>query len=221
HHYNFLSRKRQVQQKFPATTTVTGKTAPGRPSATPGPLAALPHRGQGAARLPLLLFLPQPGPQLILPPLLRAQPRQERIVVPCGDHTRQARLRLPLLQRVDSPRHPPSPLRAVEFVADPPLVERAPDAVEALTHLLGVICGHTPTLDSRTFPVQTCSVAVSPASADHAKFWLGVMRSFSGMPSGSVYCVGSEPYSTSPPNGKPPTTMVGGSTVLFGWCGRW
>src|SRR5690606_24077958 len=114
-----------------------------------------------------------------------------------------------------------SPLRAVEFVADPPLVERAPDAVEALTHLLGVICGHTPTLDSRTFPVQTCSVAVSPASADHAKFWLGVMRSFSGMPSGSVYCVGSEPYSTSPPNGKPPTTMVGGSTVLFGWCGRW
>src|SRR5690606_4529766 len=142
--YNCLSRKRQVQQKFPATTTVTGKTAPGRPPATPGPLAALPHRGQGAARLPLLLFLPQPGPQLILPPLLRAQPRQERIVVPCGDHTRQARLRLPLLQRVDSPRHPPSPLRAVEFVADPPLVERAPDAVEALTHLLGVICGHTP-----------------------------------------------------------------------------
>src|SRR5690606_38581367 len=46
---------------------------------------------------------------------------------------------------VDSPRHPPSPLRAVEFVADPPLVERAPDAVEALTPLLlGVICGHTP-----------------------------------------------------------------------------
>src|SRR5690606_32663738 len=26
--------------------------------------------------------------------------------------------------------------------------------------------------------------------------------------------------SMSPPNRKPPTTMVGGSTVLFGWCGR-
>src|SRR5690606_36167179 len=128
-----------------ATTTVTGKTAPGRPSATPGPLAALPHRGQGAARLPLLLFLPQPGPQLILPPLLRAQPRQERIVVPGGDHTRQASLRFPLLQRVASPRHPPSTLRAVEFVADPPLDERARDTLEAITTLmLGVVCAHTP-----------------------------------------------------------------------------
>src|SRR5690606_15614106 len=123
-------------------------------------------------------------------------------VVPCGDHTRQASLRFPLLQRVDSPRHPPSPLRAVEFVADPPLVERAPDAVEALTHLLGVICGHTPTLDSRTLPVQTCSVAVSPASADHAKFWLGVMRSPSGMSDGLACCSSSD--SLSPPNGKTP-----------------
>src|SRR5690606_24152713 len=210
----FRSRKRQVQQKFPATTTVTRKTAPGRPSATPGPLAALPHRGQGAARLPLLLFLPQPGPQLILPPLLRAQPPPDRIVAPCAAPTRQDRLRLPLLPPAAAPRHPPSPLRAVEFVADPPLVERAPDAVEALTPLLGVICGHTPTLDSRTFPVQTCSVAVSPASADHAKFWLGVMRSSSGMPGGSVYCVGSESYSRVLPTGKPPTTMVGGSVAF-------
>src|SRR5690606_23439876 len=61
---------------------------------------------------------------------------------------------------------------------------------------------------------------MSRASADNANFMLGYIRSFWGMPSGSVYCVGSEPYSTSPPNGKPPTTMVGGSTVLFGWCGR-
>src|SRR5690606_26327036 len=141
--------------------------------------------------------------------------------VPCGDHTRHARLRLPLLQRADSPRPPPSPPRAAELVADPPLVARAPDAVEALARLLGAVCGHTPALDSGTVAVPTCAGAGSRAPADHATSWLGVMRSFSGMPSGSVYCVGSEPYSTSPPNGKPPTTMVGGSTVLFGWCGRW
>src|SRR5690606_15061085 len=78
-----------------------------------------------------------------------------------------------------------------------------------------------PTLDSRTFPVQTCSVAVSPASADHAKLWLGVMRSFSGMPSGSVYCVGSDRISRVLQTGKPPTIAAGGSTVLFWWCGRW
>src|SRR5690606_26548092 len=115
---------------------------------------------------------------------------------------------------------PPSPLRAVEFVADPPLVERAPDAVEALTPLLlGSSAAIPPTLGGRTFLVQTCSVAVSPASADHAKFWLGVMRSPSGMSDG-LACYSSSD-SLSPPNRKPPTIVVGGSTVLFGWCGRW
>src|SRR5690606_5342225 len=76
-----------------------------------------------------------------------------------------------------------------------------------------------PTLGGRTFLVQTCSVAVSPASADHAKFWLGVMRSPSGMSDG-LACYSSSD-SLSPPNRKPPTIVVGGSTVLFGWCGRW
>src|SRR5690606_28475120 len=76
-----------------------------------------------------------------------------------------------------------------------------------------------PTLGGLTFPVQTCSVAVSPASADPAKLWLGVMRSSSGMPDGLTCCSSSD--SMSPPNRKPPTIVVGGSTVLFGWCGRW